>query len=44
MKVLFFLLGENYGIFQYDNNDPLKSKWLNNERNLEFFGFSNGVS
>uniref|UniRef100_A0A7M5V5A6 Talin n=1 Tax=Clytia hemisphaerica TaxID=252671 RepID=A0A7M5V5A6_9CNID len=33
---------ENYGIFRSDNSDPTKSAWLENDRPLEFYNFTNG--
>ncbi|XP_047132289.1 talin-2 isoform X2 [Hydra vulgaris] len=34
---------QNYGIFYVDQNDVLKSQWLENDRTLEFYGIVNGT-
>ncbi|XP_057316525.1 talin-2-like isoform X2 [Hydractinia symbiolongicarpus] len=34
---------ENFGVFYSDNNDQTKSQWCQNDRNLEFYGFTNGT-
>ena len=39
---LFQFLEDNFGIFYSPNNDPAKSTWLETDRTLGFYNFTNG--